>query len=43
MRYRDFTVKARTDMELLLLEKAELYAVDSHYKREIFSLFENSN
>ena len=39
---RHFTVKARTDMELLLLEKANLYSCDNNFKRELFSLFEHS-
>lgn len=39
---RHFTVKARTDMDLLLLEKADLYSVDNSFKKEVFSLFQYS-
>ena len=40
---RHFSVKAKKDMELLLLEKADLYAVDNNFKKELFSLFEHSS
>ena len=36
---RLFTVKAKTDMDLLLLEKEDLYSIDNEFKKEIFSLF----
>ena len=36
---RLFTVKAKTDMDLLLLEQEDLYSIDSQFKKEIFSLF----
>ena len=39
---RNFTVKARKEMDLLLLEKSDLFAVDNNFKKEIFSLFEHS-
>ena len=40
---RHFTVKAMTEMDLLLLEKEDLYAVDNCFKKEVFSLFQYSN
>ena len=39
---RLFSVKARTDMDLLLLEKDDLFLLENQFKKEILSLFENS-
>ncbi len=39
---RLFTVKAKTEMDLLLLEKADLFSLDNAFKAEILSLFHHS-
>ncbi len=39
---RQFTVKAKTDMELLVLQKSDLYSIDNEFREETFSLFRNS-
>ena len=36
---RKFAVKALTDVEVLVLEKSDLYKIDLEFKNEIFSLF----
>lgn len=35
-------MKAKTDMDLLLLEKEDMYSLDNQFKKEIYSLFTNS-
>ena len=40
---RNFTVKARTDMDLLFLEKEDLLAVNDFFQEEISSLFKHSS
>ncbi len=39
---REFSVKAKTDMDLLFLEKGSLYSIDNEFKATVFSLFEKS-
>ena len=39
---RQYSVKALSDLELLVLEKDDLYALDLEFKLEILELFENS-
>ncbi len=36
---RLFSVKAMSDMDLLFLEKADLYEIDVDFKKEVFHLF----
>ena len=40
---RLFSVKALTDMDLLLLEKSVLFNIDVEFKREVLHLFEHSH
>lgn len=39
---RAFSVKARTNMELLVLQKSDLFDIDAHFKSEILELFAHS-
>lgn len=39
---RSFSVKALTDVELLLLQKTDLYSLGSEFKKEITELFQDS-
>ena len=39
---REFTVKAKTDMELLFLQKGDLYALDNEFKDIVLGLFSRS-
>ena len=39
---RLFTVKAKTDMDLLVLEKHDLYGLDQGFQKEMFALFKDS-
>ncbi len=36
---REFTVKAKTDVELLVLQKHDLYEIDLQFKNEMTDLF----
>ena len=39
---RMFTVKAKTDMDLLFLDQEDLYSMDNEFKKEMLSLFNNA-
>ena len=39
---RLFTVKAKTDMDLLFLDQDDLYSIDNQFKKEMLSLFNNA-
>ncbi len=39
---RQFPVKALTDVELLVLEKQDLYKIDMDFKNEIYLLFDRN-
>lgn len=39
---RYFSVKAKTDVELLVLQKQDLYQIDLQFKREMTNLFVRS-
>ena len=38
---RHFPVKALTDVEVMVLEKSDLYKIDLEFKNEIFTLFQS--